>query len=39
VADPASWTPVSDTPFAVEGVYKFYVPVAAQQRFYRLIKE
>jgi len=37
-AVPASWTPAPGTPFAVEGTYKYYAPVTAQQQYYRLVK-
>lgn len=36
--NPASWTFVTGTPFAVEGTYKFYAPITAEKTFYRLIK-
>jgi hypothetical protein len=37
-ADAASWTAITNTPFAAEGFFKFYAPVTASKTFYRLIK-
>ncbi len=36
--NPASWTPVTGTPSASEGTYRYYVPVTASKAFYRLVK-
>jgi len=37
-AVPASWTAAPGTPFTVDGTYKYYAPVTAQQQYYRLVK-
>lgn len=36
--NPGSWVAVVGTPTASDGTYRFYVPVASEKSFYRLIK-
>lgn len=37
-ANPASWTAVTGAPLAIDGTYKYYAPITAQQQYYRLVK-
>lgn len=38
IADPNSWVDVPNTPYAGEGTYRVYLPIAGEKTFYRLFK-